>query len=302
MALTTLTRVKAYLGLTDSTYDTLLGYLISAVDDAISRYCNRNFTKDNYAVVQYGSDNLHEPWWPEMQCGDNGWNSVNYPTIRKQGELVVLDNLPVSAVLYAAYGMQTIIDIQYDGSSSGYVDFTAGEKLVLVENLTKTEIAITDSSTVQDLITAISAETNWTATASDADYTSYPAKCIVAAGSGPMEDASDDVYLYGCVNAFRLSRQTDGLYRASVKLGSNTPFVVIYEGGYEEADLPASLTETATKAVADAFGNIDLNPYLESEKVGDYSYKISDNFDAFSYVDPYTGSLDLFRRIPMGVQ
>lgn len=48
MQLTTTTKVKNYLGITVSTYDTLISSIIDGVSDQAESYCNRNFNSATY--------------------------------------------------------------------------------------------------------------------------------------------------------------------------------------------------------------------------------------------------------------
>jgi hypothetical protein len=305
MALTTLALVKPRLGIetADTTYDAILTSLINAVSESFELYCGRNFDRDTYAAVQFGSDYLRQPWNPDLWDGfDDAWSTVNYPTIAKKGEDIVLDNMPINAVLYAAYGIQPVINIVYGGSAAASIDVVSSEKIVLIENLTQTEIVLTDAMDVQDVIDRITAEANWTATAADADYTAFPAKSLLTRYIGPEDPdgATGDLYLCAAVYPFRLIKQTEGLYRSNIQIGSNTTMLILYDGGYDTADLPASLVELATKAVTDAFNGLKREADLKGETIGDYKWeRFKEN--PFSYFGAYITQLDLFRRIPMGV-
>lgn len=306
MALTTLALVKSYLGIDTSTttYNTMLTELINAVSDSFELYCGRKFSRDTYAALQFGSEAIRRPYNPGIWDGfDNSWNTVNYPTIAQHGDEIVLDNLPINAVLYAAYGIESVVEIVYGGAAAASIEVVSSEKIVLIENLTQTEIALTDVMDIQDVMDLINAEANWTATASAADYTAYPAKAILTRYVGPDDPSSSSVSLYLCaaVSPLRLTKQVDGLYKANVKIGDGTTILVIYDGGYDDADLPASLSELATKAVADAFNGLKREADLKGETIGDYKWERF-KVNPFSYYGAYVGQLDLFRRVPMGVQ
>ena len=303
MALTTLSKVKGYLGIptATTTYDSVITDIINAVSESIELYCGRNFDQGIYTSIQFGSEFLREHYSPNLWDIDDGGSAVNYPTIAKKGEDIVLDNMPINAVLYAAYGSQALIEVTYDGSSAGNVDVVATDKVILVENLTQTEVAFDETMTIQDVATAINALANWTATVSDSNYASYPAKSLLFSMVGP-EDTDDKISLHAAISKMRLTRQTEGLYRANVKLGSNTTMLILYDGGYAEEDLPFSLVEVATKASADAFNGIKKEAGLKKEDIGDYTWERFSGMEFFSYYKAYVDQLDLFRRIPMGVQ
>lgn len=48
MSLTTTTKVKTYLGISGTTYDTLIDSLVKSVSSSIERYCKRKFERDTY--------------------------------------------------------------------------------------------------------------------------------------------------------------------------------------------------------------------------------------------------------------
>ncbi len=55
--LTTAANVKSYLGITASTYDTILGNLVASASEAIERYCRAAFTETEYTEYYDGDDN-----------------------------------------------------------------------------------------------------------------------------------------------------------------------------------------------------------------------------------------------------
>jgi len=66
-ALTTVARVKDYLGITSSDHDSLLGVLVDAITDFVENECDRRFKKTEYTDVKLdseGSTELVLPNWP----------------------------------------------------------------------------------------------------------------------------------------------------------------------------------------------------------------------------------------------
>lgn len=65
--LTTVARLKSYLGITVTTHDSLLGLLIDAVTDFIEDECDRRFKQTDYTNVKLdgeGNNQLLLPNWP----------------------------------------------------------------------------------------------------------------------------------------------------------------------------------------------------------------------------------------------
>jgi hypothetical protein len=54
-------------------------------------------------------------------------------------------------------------------------------------------------------------------------------------------------------------------------------WMVIYQGGYAVEDIPAGLEQLATEIAANVFRGISKDTSMDSEKIGDYSYKLASN-------------------------
>jgi hypothetical protein len=265
--LTTVDNVKAYLKTpVPNTADELIQSLINAVCDRIEIYCNREFAKAQYSEFQSGS-------------GD---------------ALLILPNTPINAVLFAATGRQDLIDVTYTGSGTASIEVQEF-KIVIVEDLAFQEIEITTTFKISDVVTAIDGLTNWTAAVVDADYDSCPAKTLTRRSYQLKGSSDTEIRLSGAVSSISLLRRADGLYDLSRTIGNGTPIIVIYNGGYATDDFPPALVDTATKMSAELFQSTQREQGLDSEKIGDYSWKATELKAVFA---ANSAQLDLFRRMP----
>lgn len=275
--LTTLAKVKEYLGITGTDQDDILNDLIETVSCEMEIYCNRQFELDVYIEQFIG----------------NGEDTVRLP------------NVPIDSVLYAATGSSTGLTVTYTGSSDvGNVD-VQDQRIVLTEGLTTTDINILESHTLTDVASSINSETNWTASASDS-YAVYPGLALIQKRYDSLTE-NQSVSVTGSFLGIQMIKEADGFYRVpqmghSVgdithiyeSTGSNSTdgavpgrpttvlpykplvdgpvYTVIYQGGYEAGSVPTSLEQLATQIVADAYKSINTQGNLKSERIGDYAY------------------------------
>lgn len=250
MALTTVDRIELYLG-ADLTSDQAveMGLIITAVQQMMESYTMRQFD----AATHYYHD---------LGTGDRE---------------IVLNNIPISAVKWAAVGQDVLLTVRYTGSQVGAVEIE-DEELRLHENLSTTEIDLTSSSItdVDSLVTAINALSNWTAVAASG-YGGYPAVILSPITRCPMESGvTYEVDLCAPASWMRIYRQVEGLYLSDRVLPAGMPFLVIYTGGYDT--IPTGLSQLATEMCA-ALWRYNLQfggGILQSEKIGDYTYRLSD--------------------------
>ena len=92
-ALTSVARLKAYLGISSSDYDAIFEYIINSVTDFIENECDRRFKKTDYTaslVDGSGSNELVLPQWPvvsgetftlwerdTVEYGDSDWDALD---------------------------------------------------------------------------------------------------------------------------------------------------------------------------------------------------------------------------------
>jgi len=277
--LTSLAVVKSFLGITVSTYDTQLNIVIAGVDEAIKRYCARNFEATN----------------------------VIFKTAIESYDNLVLDETPVNAIYYAGTGQSQVLDLSYTGANfQASVRNDAGVgKLTLIADLTKTDITMAFDETLSELATAIGLIAGWTATLASG-YDNWPANCLLDQ-SVETEESANTVSLRGAVHQKRLVRVGDeGIFHVagagiscdfwSIDGDPASPnFVCLYNGGY--TTVPAGLTSLAIKICCDAWRNFANNAATRSETVGDYSYDKWPQSQIASAIGPYQSALDLYRRV-----
>jgi len=280
--LTTTALVKAYLGITSTEYDTIIDTIVTQTSCEMEIYCNRQFELDTYIAQGIG----------------NGETTVRLP------------NTPIDSVLYSAYGSTGAINITFDSSTGvGNVD-VQDKSIVLTSGLTTEEITILSTHTMTDVASSVDSLTNWSATAT-AGLAEYPGMTLVQQRYGTLtEDQS--VSVSAVSGQFRMIRESDGRYRVpqmgkgiygigsdwdSTSPDSNdaalpgTPstvlpyqplvdgpiWMVIYQGGYAVEDIPAGLQQLATEIAANVFRGIQKDTSMDSEKIGDYSYKLANS-------------------------
>ena len=275
--LTDLATVKAWLGITDTTYDTQLTALIAGVDDQVKRYCNRNF-ETGTVVAKFNLQNNNE---------------------------IVLDETPVTAVLYAGAGTQGAITISKAGANASAFFKTAKvgvSTLHLVSGMTDTQVAVNVTDTMDDLVANIVLE-GWTA-AVVSGYGEWPAHSLIDQETGDSE-SGQDITLFASLRPVVLKRtDTEGVYRFSLQddgwgdwcVGGyySGSMIVVYTGGY--ATVPAGLSLLVNQICCNAWRNFASNAAMKSEKVGDYAYTKFDSAETASSIGPFMTALDLWRR------
>jgi len=247
MTIASLSVTKSLLGITDTSKDTLLTAIISAVDDWIELACNRTFAQANY-VYQENGTNDHK---------------------------VKLLNKPINGICWAGYGSTGVITVNYSGTEPGTIS-VANKTLIVATGLTRTEVSLESSSiaTIGDVATAVNALTYWTATASTL-YTSYPALCLLDYVYDYRLSTSGQMDLVAAVNPVDLQRVQDGVYRAFMTIHGNMTLLIVYNGGY--STYPDGLIYAASKIAADSYSALLRDSAMLEEELGDYAYKLRDN-------------------------
>jgi archaellin len=280
--LTTTELVKAYLGITNTTYDTIIDTIVTQTSCEMEIYCNRQFELDTYIEQGIG----------------NGETTIRLP------------NTPVDSVLFSAFGTTGAIDVTFDASTGvGNVD-VQDKRVVLTSGLTTETVTILSTHTMTDVANSITALTNWTATA-EPNLSEYPGLTLVQQRYNVLEE-DQSVSITSVSGSFRMVRESDGRYRVP-QMGKSTygvatdyystspdstdaavpgtpssvlPYqplldgpvwMVIYQGGYAVEDIPEGLQQLATEIAANVFRGISKDTSMESEKIGDYSYKLASN-------------------------
>jgi len=276
MALTTVARVEVYLGIDLSSAQAVeMGLIIESIQQMMESYTNRQFDQATF-------------YYQRLATGDRE---------------IVLNNHPVDEIKWAGIGMDSLMSVTYGGTKAASIE-VEDQELRLSENLTTTKIDLTDSSIsdIDDVVTAVNALTDWTASAYD-DYGSYPALILNPITKCPVDDDTNyQIDLSGSASWLKLFREREGLYVSDRPIPCGMPVTVIYVGGYET--IPASLSQLATEMAAATWrlyvqhgGGV-----LQSEKIGDYTYRLSDivgDNGSTSVIQMFRSRLDQFARIEL---
>ncbi len=104
-ALTTVARVKSYLGISAATWDTVLELLVNAVSQQIVTYCDRDFVKtavSNEVYDVHGTNELLLKLFPvdttetiTLQERDSNDNNANWTTVNAQNYFVKANGIVV---------------------------------------------------------------------------------------------------------------------------------------------------------------------------------------------------------------
>ena len=104
-ALTTVARVKSYLGISAATWDTVLELLVNAVSQQIVTYCDRDFVKtavSNEVYDGHGTNELLLKLFPvdttetiTLQERDSNDNNANWTTVNAQNYFVKANGIVV---------------------------------------------------------------------------------------------------------------------------------------------------------------------------------------------------------------
>jgi len=279
--LTTLELTKSFAGIpTDTTsHDIFIETLIISTSDELSTYLDRDFELKYHNETFYG-DNTRD---------------------------VLLNTYPVRNILYAGHSGaicgcsgNVVIDLTYSGIERPTILINDdAETLILNTDCTSSELPIAICDTVLDLSNAINLETDWTSEVSNDLYNKLPARAITEIFENTLED-SDAEYEFSILmplNQFRLVKMTEnGLYKASTTIHYGHSCVVLYQAGYElTADLPTGLQTLVARIVADYYRSSTRDLSLESEKVGDYSYKNAAG--AQDIINRYSSQLQQYKNI-----
>ena len=171
--LTTKEKVKAYLGISGSTHDTLLDELIKNTTASIERYCNRNFTEASYTeyfdtlanenklfVKNYPVSTLTSVSYRSGTWGAITWEALNI------NDYILNENGKVTFAFYLPEAERYIKIVYTGGYKVDFTDETNPVKHTLPYDLTqiateivaqtfnlRTSVGITSESTEGQSIT-----------------------------------------------------------------------------------------------------------------------------------------------------
>jgi hypothetical protein len=271
--LTTLELVKSQLGIPDAvtSFDDTLNRIVAATNLEIENFCNRHFTQQEYAETLNGT-------------GDR---------------IVQLRNHPVKNINYAAAGHQDVLTITYTGSLLGRVDVPRTDRntpitsITLADDATSTDVAISATNTLIDLVGLINALADWTATV-PSSLENYPARALTPIFKGNLiPNESTCLLMPTHPLTLRADNQARGDYMSSGFLPESVCYIVLYVGGYAEP-YPADLVSGATDLAANTYRDNMRDGNLKSEKIGNYSWAK----DISLYLDYMTHVIVLKRDKP----
>lgn len=84
-------------------------------------------------------------------------------------------------------------------------------------------------------------------------------------------------------------------------IGHNSPIYIVYEGGYETADVPKDLKNITAQIIKEEIGTIEkkISGLMKSEKITNYSYTLADVDSINQTILKYQNQLDKYRRISL---
>lgn len=273
--LTTITLVKMFANIpTDTTaYDATLSSLITGTSDQIAKYLNRNFTYDLYNEQFIGEDS----------------NDIS------------LNNYPIQNIIYAGYGLSTVIDLTYSGSNYPSVQLSENSESIIVnDGSTSTEYAMDISTTLQDVVDNLNLIPNFSAEITNVTgLEQLPGRAITEIFQVTNEISNEyDFEIKMPVSPLQLLKQTNnGLWKSQFTMRCGMIHSVLYYGGYQfTEDLPTGLQQLVAQIVAGIYRTTSRDITLESEKVGDYAYKNNSGIIQ-SFINTYTSQLLLYKNV-----
>lgn len=264
-SLVSLATLKAFLGITSTTDDTVLEYSIDRASAMIQRYCARNFVSQRYYEWHdtYGSDR------------------------------VALKHNPVENVRFVGVGGDSVLSVESTTATDIACTISVNDTHVHLFRAasngqeTSTSITFAAHDTTVEMATQISATTGFSASALLNVKSAYLRKVAginlknqTALLEAPTEGLTDYAIDYdrGVIYGPTLHR-----YQG---------FLVDYTGGY--ASVPYDVEQAATSIATRLYRGRQRDPGVSSESLGGYSYSLR----AGSEIDAEMKSmLDGYRRL-----
>lgn len=260
MQLTRLAWVKTHMGITGSDQDTILTQLIPQVSQAIARVCGRDFATGTH----------------------RHWTSVS------KDRILFLPEYPVTKVLAAGQGLARCMTIEYADDTLLHATATVLDDQLELQwtdesgALQEETLAWSSYATLSTLATAIEAlDANWTAEVTSG-MDSYPTtwlfpdqtQTVITPKRAELRVPDTMVSAWLDSDYHAGLRRESGLWHGMV--------FVYYEAGYTlptedptDGNLPDDLVLVTNAIVKDVYDSISTTAGLESEKIGDYSYKMA---------------------------
>ena len=244
--LTTVAMLKAWLGITVVTDDTILGYAVDRASKIVQAYCGRNFTSQRYFEIRDGA-------------GEN--------------RRIALMQTPVQSIRFVGVGWDSVMSINSTVLTDVFCAISVLETSVLLHRVTVAGVEATTTATFAAypttalLATYISTVTGFKAEVSTNVDTRYLRKM------GGRNLRQTTAYLEAPVDAFD-DYQVDldaGIVYGNT-LSSYRSILIDYTAGY--ATIPADIEQAATSVAARLYQGRARDAALSSESLGGYSYSV----------------------------
>lgn len=193
MALTTIANVKAILGITDSSQDTLLQNYVDAVSTAISSYCDRIFEASNYNEI-----------------------------VPAQDHRIYLRNQPINTIYFCGTDVESAITVTYTGSNFASIQVKF-DRILVNDGLSSTEFEYADYQTITEIASAIASVTNFSTVVNTVGSSS-----LLYIGQISFLKANESQTLEKVSSSSNIEQIYDGFYSTD----RSCPHFVIYNGGY----------------------------------------------------------------------
>lgn len=256
--LCSLAKAKEYLGISSSTYDEQLQDYITAASALICTYCETNFVSASY--VEY------------LDGGERGRRFLK------------LKNRPVTEVSKLADDPVAVLEIQNTDTTTNQRATVSLSSTTLT--LTRVASGVTSSSTLTIasyptlalLEAAIKAVGNgWTATVASG-YERFPAselKYTAGALSARQPNTATLYYFEESSGDWRMDEKAGTIELAGDWFPPGFQNIEVrYTAGY--STIPAVVEQACAAVVAGMFRTSQSDATLKSERIGDYSYTVSD--------------------------
>lgn len=270
--LTTLAKVKEYMGISVSTWDDKLTTLLAAVSRSIEEYVDRKLVSQSFVEYYNGKDSWR-----------NGY--------------LHLVNSPVTALSRVAIRPVSVLTIKNTTASNQRATVAVSSTGITLSRIasgvtTSSTLTWATYTTLTSLVTAIDAlGSGWDATVSgdSNDYGGWPTTLIksIQGTISAKEEARIDMYVDELPN-YRLD-ETEGTLYGDFPFGYQN-IEVRYTAGY--STIPDDLQLAACAVVKSIFDSSTTDGNLKSERIGDYSYTLRD----LSSDDPYKTILSASAR------
>ncbi len=275
-ALTTTSNFKDYAGITGSGNDSLIAALINRATDAIQRFCDRTFISTTYREIRDG-------YWTDIQTHNYPIISVQMFSVWRDSAIEILNTNSDAYNAYVQISDTTMTLVVQGGANAG-----------------TSTITLSDHATLTALGVAIEAlGTGWTVTVESSLATWAPIELLLVSGLNCLTDSAlldlpgtpKSSYLIDndsgiITNSYNNQYHTyDDMYWEGEQpgysygpllrgRGRRTQSVIIrYTAGY--ATTPGDLEQICIDLTKLYYDARKQNASVDSEKIGDYSYKIS---------------------------